>query len=144
MPVKFRFVLRYWLSWILIFEIARIIFLLYNFREVKQHDFFTILKSLFYGLRMDASMASYITLPVCLFCMAGIFIRYFNRSGIYKIYTAIILLPVLLIVYCDLPAFNAWGQRLDATPLKYLSSPKEAWASVSNLPVFMTQSRQQV
>ena len=136
MPVKFRFVLRYWLSWILIFEIARIIFLLYNFREVKQHDFFTILKSLLYGLRMDASMASYITIPVCLFCMAGIFIRYFNMSGIYKIYTAIILFPVLLIIYCDLPAFNAWGQRLDAAPLKYLSSPKEAWASVSNLPVF--------
>ncbi|HMJ47562.1 MAG TPA: LTA synthase family protein, partial [Ferruginibacter sp.] len=30
----------------------------------------------------------------------------------------------------------AWGFRLDTSPLKYLESPKEAWASVSHLPVF--------
>ena len=35
----------------------------------------------------------------------------------------------------DSESFKAWGTRLDSTPLKYLSSPREAWASISHLPV---------
>ena len=81
-------------------------------------------------------MASYIILPVCLFLLAGFIWKGFYKPSLYIFYTGIILLPMLGVVFCDLPVYRIWGNRLDATALKYLASPKEAWASVSNLPIF--------
>ena len=37
----------------------------------------------------------------------------------------------------DVESFKAWGTRIDSTPLKFLSSPKEAWASISHLPLLL-------
>ena len=37
----------------------------------------------------------------------------------------------------DVESFKAWGTRIDSTPLKFLSSPKEAWASISHLPLVL-------
>jgi phosphoglycerol transferase MdoB-like AlkP superfamily enzyme len=133
---KIKFAFYYWLIWIGIFEIARIAFILFNFGETKKAGFFSVSKSMLYGIRMDAAMATYILLPVCLFLLVGIFVSFFANRKLYQIYTSIISITVLLIILCDLPAFNTWGYRLDATPLKYLLTPNEAWASVSNLPVF--------
>ena len=132
---KIKIAFFYWLIWIGIFEIARVIFILYNIAEIENSGLI-ISKSLFYGLRMDASMATYILIPVCLFLILSLFISFFSNKTIYRIYTGIILIPVLLIILCDLPAYKAWGYRLDATPLKYLQTPGEAWASISHLPVF--------
>ena len=81
------------------------------------------------------SMSSYILIPFCFLSIIG---TYRNSKQIINwllIYTAIILIPISIIVLCDLPAYKAWGYRLDASPLKYLQSPSEAWASVSHLPV---------
>jgi phosphoglycerol transferase MdoB-like AlkP superfamily enzyme len=43
---------------------------------------------------------------------------------------------ISLLIVIDLQVFNTWGYRIDATPLYYLKSPKEAWASVSSSPIF--------
>jgi len=43
---------------------------------------------------------------------------------------------ITLIVVIDLQVFNTWGYRIDATPLYYLKSPHEAWASLSSSPLF--------
>ena len=133
---KIKFAFYYWLLWIGIFEIARLAFIFFNFNETKKAGFNNVSKSLLYGVRMDASMATYVLIPVCLFLLAGIFVSFFANRKLYYYYTGIILLLVLLIITCDLPAYKAWGYRLDASPLKYLKTPNEAWASVSNLPVF--------
>ena len=84
---------------------------------------------------MDLSMAAYLTILVCLFAIAALFIPFFRRKYIYFIYTGIILFIQLLLVIADSESYKAWGTRLDSTLLKYLSSPREAWASVSHLPV---------
>jgi phosphoglycerol transferase MdoB-like AlkP superfamily enzyme len=135
MFAKIKVAFGYWLMWILVFQLSRLGFLMYNFQETRNFPVTRLIKTFLYGLRMDVSMASYLVLPVCILLLMAIFIPYFTKAYLYTAYTAIILLPVLLIIFCDLPAYKAWGNRLDATPLKYLSSPKEAWASVSNLPL---------
>lgn len=133
---KIRFAVFYWLLWIALFEFSRLAFLIYNLPDARSFSTGELLQTFLYGLRMDVSMASYIVLPVCIFLLAAVFLNAFTHSGLYKIYTGILLLPVLLIIFCDLPVYKVWGSRLDTMPLKYLASPKEAWASVSNLPVF--------
>jgi phosphoglycerol transferase MdoB-like AlkP superfamily enzyme len=96
-----------------------------------------ILQSLWYGLKMDISMAAYLTILVCFFSIAALFIPFFRKRTIYFIYTGLILFIQLLLVIADAESFKAWGTRIDSTPLKFLSSPKEAWASITHLPLVL-------
>ena len=81
-------------------------------------------------------MAAYITLPVCIIILLSVFINVFQKPVIINVYVGIILFLALFLSVADIGLFKAWGYRIDASPLKYLSNPKEAWASVSNQPVF--------
>jgi phosphoglycerol transferase MdoB-like AlkP superfamily enzyme len=85
---------------------------------------------------MDLSAAAYITLPLALLVLLSVYLNPFRNIITYRIYTTIILFIVLFLVFADIGLYQAWGFRIDATPLKYLSDPKEVWASVSHLPIF--------
>ncbi len=136
MVPRVKFLAGYWFIWILFFEIARFAFIVFNADHVSQVNTADIAQTFIYGFRMDASMVSYIITPICITLLLALFFEFVSIKRILPIYTAIILLPIILLVFCDVPAFKAWGYRMDASPLKYLTSPKEAWASVSHLPVF--------
>jgi hypothetical protein len=137
MPARFRFLVLYFLSWLLFFEVARALFLLGTWSASKGTLFSIIAKTFWYGARMDASMAAYLSLPVAVFLLLSLFVRFFCRPIAYQVYTLLTALPVLLIILSDIPMYKIWGFRIDATPLKYLSNPREAWASVSHLPVWL-------
>src|SRR5690606_17955243 len=64
------------------------------------------------------------------------FIKLEFLKRIVIVYTSVIAIILLLIFIADVFLFKAWGSRIDATPLKYFSNPKEMWASISHLPVF--------
>src|SRR5687767_12589012 len=132
---KLLFILVYISAWVVFFELARVFFLLYEWQYTSLLSQKLIFGSLWYGLKMDISMACYLAWPVCLFVIAGLFIPFFRRPTIYVVYTAIILLIQFLLIVIDVEIFKAWGHRLDFTPLKYLSNPHEMWASMSHLPV---------
>ncbi len=132
---KIKLAIGYWIRWVLFFQLARLVFTIYSWKETMQTGIGEVSKSFLYGIRMDISISSYILIPFCFLVIWG---TYFNAKNItiwLSIYTAVLLIPISIIVLCDLPAFQAWGYRLDASPLKYLQSPTEAWASVSHLPV---------
>ncbi len=135
MAAKFKFLLIYFFSWVVFFDLLRLVFMLYHFDKTKTLSLGTILSSFWYGLRMDMSVAAYILAPVCIFVILSLFIHFFRRLLIYKVYTFIVLLSVALISFFDLEIYKQWGFRIDATPLKFLSTPKEAFASVSHLPL---------
>ncbi|MEO5942346.1 MAG: sulfatase-like hydrolase/transferase, partial [Ferruginibacter sp.] len=130
------FILRYWFCWILFFEIARIAFLLKNYIAVKNAGISPSLLSLWYGARMDASLAAYVTIPVALIMMVFVFITPGKNPLLIKIYTGIVLLICLLLILVDLNLFQSWGYRIDASVLKYLSNPKEVYATIAYLPLF--------
>ncbi len=130
------FILRYWLCWVLFFESARLLFLAANFAELRAAGFRESALSLWYGLRMDLSTAAYISLPVSVLVLISVFVAVLRNAKVYRFYTAFVLLLILLIVFADIGLFRAWGFRIDATVFKYLSNPKEVWASISHLPIF--------
>jgi phosphoglycerol transferase MdoB-like AlkP superfamily enzyme len=134
---KVKFLLFYFLFWVLLFQLFRAVFLLYHYGQTKELSFSTITGTFWYGLRMDLSMASYVTIPVCLFVLVSLFLPFFKRTVIYNIHTSLILMFMVLLVIADLEVYKQWLFRIDVTPLKYLSSPREAWASISHLPVFL-------
>ncbi len=134
---RLKFLLSYFLFWILFFEGARLLFLFYNPDKAREVSFNNKALSFLYGLRMDISVSSYILVPVCLFVIAGIFLAFFRKTVVYKVYSFIVLFFLLLITLADLEVYKSWGFRIDATPLKYLDSPKEVWASISHLPLVL-------
>jgi phosphoglycerol transferase MdoB-like AlkP superfamily enzyme len=134
---KILFLLIYLFAWVIFFEIARIFFLLATSQYAKGVPSSLLFQSLWYGLKMDFSLAAYLTILVCLFVIASVFIPFFRKKHVYFIYTAIILFVQLLLMIADVESFKAWGTRIDSTPLKYLSSPKEVWASISHLPIVL-------
>jgi phosphoglycerol transferase MdoB-like AlkP superfamily enzyme len=134
---KLKFLFFYLLSWVLFFQLARGFFLIYQLKQTRLLYGKTVFNSFLYGMKMDLSMACYILLPVCFFLLLGIFLLFFRRSIIYKTYTCIVLLFVLIIISADSELYSHWGFRLDATPIKYMNSPKEVWASISHLPIFL-------
>ena len=132
---KIFFLLIYIFTWVIFFEIARVFFLLSTMEFAKETPSSLVLQSLWYGLKMDLSMAAYLTALVCVFVIAALFIPFFRKKWIYLIYTGIILFIQLLLIITDSESYKAWGTRIDSTPLKFLSTPKEAWASINHLPI---------
>lgn len=128
------FALKYWILWIVIFEIARLFFFASNFNDTQNAGIKNIYLSLLHGLRMDMSIAAYITVPVCLILLMAIWIKRLPIVHFIKIYSSIVFILVFIIVLADAQLFKAWGFRIDTTPLKYLQNPKEAWASMAHLP----------
>ena len=136
MAAKFKFILLYFLSWVIFFDLMRLVFFLYHFGKTKHLPFRTILGSFCYGTKMDLAVAAYITAPICLFVLLSLGIRFFKRLPVYKIYTIVVLLLVSVICLADLEIYSSWGVRLDTTPLRFVVTPKEAYASISHIPLF--------
>jgi phosphoglycerol transferase MdoB-like AlkP superfamily enzyme len=133
---RLKFILLQLLAWIAFFELARIIFLLYHHKQTSQLSFKTILLTFVYGFRMDLSMACYLIVLPFLFVLLSVFVPFFRKRLLYKIYSGFVLFFFLLIILSDLEIYQEWGYRLDSTVLQYLSSPKEVAASTGHLPVF--------
>ncbi|HEU5167125.1 MAG TPA: sulfatase-like hydrolase/transferase [Chitinophagaceae bacterium] len=132
---KIFFLFIYLFTWVIFFEVARVFFLLSTMQYAKETPSLLVFQSLWFGLKMDLSMAAYLTGLVCVFVIAALFIPFFRKKWIYIIYTGLILFIQLILIITDIESYKAWGTRIDSTPLKFLSSPKEAWASINHLPL---------
>jgi len=86
---------------------------------------------------MDASFTGYICiLPFLLFLIKSIAPR-FQIQKIIRIYTYTLVVILSFLIISDLELYNAWGFRMDATPLQYFKTPEEMGATISTAPVFL-------
>jgi phosphoglycerol transferase MdoB-like AlkP superfamily enzyme len=86
---------------------------------------------------MDASFAGYICIfPFILFLIQSVAVN-FNVKKIIRVYTYIMVVIISFLIIADLELYNAWGFRMDATPLQYFKTPKEMGATISTAPVFL-------
>jgi len=135
MKQRFQFLFLYFSFWVVFFVAARFIFLTYHIEDTKQLTLETIFGVFANGIRMDFSMAGYLSvIPFALVAFSN-FLKKSKLENYIFSYTFVVVFFITLIVVIDLQVFNTWGYRLDATPLKYLKSPVEAWASVSSSPL---------
>jgi phosphoglycerol transferase MdoB-like AlkP superfamily enzyme len=136
MRERLYFLLLYYGFWVIFFMAARVIFLGYHIEDTKLLTVETVWGILWNGIRMDFSMAGYLSIiPFLLICFSNLVKKSRLENWIFS-YTFILVFFISLIIVIDLQVFNTWGYRFDATPLYYLKSPKEAWASISSSPIF--------
>jgi phosphoglycerol transferase MdoB-like AlkP superfamily enzyme len=135
MRERIRFILIYFTFWAIYFLAARVIFLAYHIEDSKLLTLETVFGIFWNGFRMDLSMAGYLSLFPFLWVTFSNFIKKSVFQSTIFTYTFILVFIITLIIIVDLEVYNIWSFRIDATPLGYLKSPREAIASITNSPV---------
>src|SRR6476660_7442178 len=92
------FIIKYWLKWIVFFEMGRLLFLFKNHGLLRSISKTEALKTLWHGARMDMSLAAYITIPVILILLAGVYIPSLRKLIIMQVYTGIVTVFMLLLI----------------------------------------------
>ncbi|MCR5496970.1 MAG: LTA synthase family protein [Paludibacteraceae bacterium] len=130
MKSRLKSLLFVYLFWVVLFILQKPIFLLFHWNSACRHSFGEWLLTNVHGFSMDLSMAGYFTLPILVVLLVSCFFSKDRLFGnITKVLTIIFLSLGMLVLVSDLFLYKYWGFRLDATPLFYLSSPKDAAAS---------------
>lgn len=129
MKHRLKFFVTYALYWLIFFLAARLFFLFYQYQFSFDLYFNEWLLTFFYGIRLDISSVGYI---LGLTGLILIFTFFLDGKIIHKIlkpFTLILFTVSSVIIVTDLELYKNWGYRMDATPLLYITKPKEAIAS---------------
>lgn len=129
--VPLIFVVAHFLFWVLVFQAARLTFCLFHFSKSLKIPFTLFFCIVAHGLRLDLATAAYASiLPFFLTIAAAMvparLVHFVNRVHVLGLLFLFSLLSV-----ADLEIYRFWGCRIDASILRYLSSPREAVASAS-------------
>lgn len=122
----------YLLFWLLCFELVRVFFVVFNLFNGFSCSFADFFGSLWHGLVLDVSVASYIGIAVIPFFIIFAFVKSNKAFKIFlDIFSAILLLAFSLLVVSDAEIYRSWQFRIDASVLSYLENPQLAIASIS-------------
>ena len=138
MKGRLKYLIIYFLFWLFFFIIQKPLFLLFQYQEWGKHSIIEYLQVCWNGISMDISTAGYLSIVVAVILLISCFtpttswVQSFCRK-----YTYATLIIVCLIIIADLFLYRYWGFRIDDTPLFYLKSPKEAFASGSLFEYFI-------
>ena len=131
MKSRIFFILRYYLFWIAVFILQKILFMAFNFRESLDLQFIDWLRVIYHGLRLDFSAAAYLmVIPILAITILCFFEIRYTRTFL-KYYNYFFLFIILYLGIADMELYSYWGFKLDITPLVYLKTPKEAAASLN-------------
>jgi len=121
----------YFLFWLVYFTFAKFLFLVYNFHLSEELNFLTWLMIVYHGFVLDLSTSGYIMIIPTLIIAISPYTGNRFLSSFIKIYTITILIIISIIIVSDLELYRNWGFRMDSTPLLYLKTPGEAFASIN-------------
>uniref|UniRef100_UPI003FEDF3C2 LTA synthase family protein n=1 Tax=Butyricimonas faecalis TaxID=2093856 RepID=UPI003FEDF3C2 len=126
---KLLFLLKYYLFWVVFSWVAKVVFLIYQYKETATLTGYDYVMIFAKGFRMDLSFGGYVILLSCVLMAIGVFLSAKILKRIFSCLTLLLLVMSSLIIVGDLELFKNWGYHMDATPLFYLKTPGEAMAS---------------
>ncbi|MBC7450541.1 MAG: LTA synthase family protein, partial [Cytophagales bacterium] len=123
----------------LFFLTGRTFFLLYHFKPLRSYQLSEILLSYVYGLKLDISFTSYISiLPAA---VLPILLVFNARERIIRLflqyYTGLWIVLLALLFTIDAELFSFWGFRLDNTIFRYNGTPAESVGSALSSPLWL-------
>ena len=124
------YLLKTYFLTMLIFIIAKVVFMLYNSSQVFSAQ--DIPAVLWNGLSLDFSTSLYIIIVPFLVCAVSIWLGGIKTLRvILRAYYLLIAIAITLAFVADTSLYEFWLFKLDSTCLQYLDTPTEAMASVS-------------
>lgn len=129
------FIFKQYLYWMLLFQLLRTIFLLYNLDEASGNGFFEVIRAYWAALILDNSAAGYIMMfPLLVGFLKSIFLpKVFYRIN--QAYHYLMIVVAVCISIAELPLYDEWKVKLNFRALTYLTRPSEVFqtASVANI-----------
>ncbi|MEY3679303.1 MAG: hypothetical protein RI924_1444 [Bacteroidota bacterium] len=132
--------LRFFVFSLSLFFLDRLVFLIYFNEKLRFEHWSAYFSPFFYGLRLDLSMAAYLTLPPLLYYLAGWFFPRIRFSpAVAKTYTQIILFLSAFITVVNLNIYREWGTKFNYRAIDFaINSPNEALASSASSPLILS------
>ncbi len=122
MRERLQIILRLAIFWMVVMIVARVSFLVYNAELSAELSWTDIAKSMFYGLRMDASMTGYILMISGLILIISVYTQRKWIEYLLNGFNILMILALCMAVVADIELYHHWGFRLNTTPLFYMSS----------------------
>ena len=136
MKSRLIFLFKYFVFWIIFFETARLLFVLYNISYIDSIPFEEILKSFWKGLKLDISLTGYILMLASLLSVIFFFTSRFFKITL-DIFTLTLIVVFTFIIVIDMELYGHWGFHIDSSVLLYIKTPKESLASTPVLKIIL-------
>ena len=131
MKERIFYLIRIYVFMVLMLILAKPAFMLYHHAN-HPFTFGDVMQVIGHGITLDLSTALYLIIVPFLIILLSIWLWSWN--GLYrllKVYYVLAAFVLALAFVSDTSLYEFWGFKLDASVLPYLSTPKEAFASVS-------------
>lgn len=132
MKKKLLFVLATFCATVVLMAVQKPVFLVYYAGEAASASFSEWLGVVWHGLKLDATVAGYVTALPLLMTLLSLWVTLSERlwRRVLVGYFSAVAVLAAAIFAVDVALYEHWGFRLDGTVLIYLSDPREAMASV--------------
>lgn len=130
--------LRFFLFWMVYFFVDRLIFLLYFTDKLTGTNFTEIANVFLYSLRIDASMAAYISvIPLLIYLIHWYLPDLTISQKIPQVFVKVLIVLFSLISIFNFNIYREWGSKINFKALDFaFTAPNEAIASSSSSPIF--------
>ena len=130
MRQRLLYLIKVYLLTLILFIIAKVIFMLLNYSD---HPFTAgdMISVICHGLSLDLSTALYFLILPFFITLISMWWSHLQLQAVLNIYYAIIAFMLMSAFIADTSLYPFWGFKLDASCLQYLETPTEARASVS-------------
>lgn len=130
MKDRILFLMFTFAAYLPVFAVQKPLFMLYQPQLPEKFPATDFLKVIWHGLSLDLTMAGYFTIIPLLIALLSVWLSSRYITLFLKGYFLFVALIIAAVFSVDLALYAYWGFRLDATPLFYLQSPKDAMASI--------------
>ncbi len=136
---ELRALTQYFLFWLIICFIDRLIFVIAFFEKIGFSNFTEIFRIYYHGLNLDFSAVSYIcALPFLVYCLLSFFPKLKPKRLILDIYTIIVLVLFFVTSFINVNIYREWGDKISKRAIDaFFASPSGAVASAESTPVFL-------
>ena len=130
---------RFFLFWLIFFFLERLFFLIYYSEKISYLGTNEIILTFWRALRLDVSMAGYVSVIPALVYVFLLFLPSFRfPRTITKAYVHFFVILFSAIAISNLNLYREWGSKLNFRALDIaIDSPKEAIASTSSSPILL-------
>ncbi|QQT24593.1 LTA synthase family protein [Sphingobacterium spiritivorum] len=134
-----RALVQYFLFWLLITFVDRLLFICSFFEKIGFNHFADIFRIYYNGLSLDLSAVSYIVaLPFLFYSILSFFPKVrFSRRWI-DIYTVSVLTVYAVVTFININIYREWGDKISRRAIDaFWASPSGAVASAESTPIFV-------
>ncbi|MBR6550475.1 MAG: sulfatase-like hydrolase/transferase [Paludibacteraceae bacterium] len=119
---------KYYLFWIVLFQLQKLFFILVQYKLMGDISLSDCLQVMAHAFPLDLSVASYITAVFGLLLVVSNWLNVRVIRYISHVFTAVVLAIVVFVLIGDNSTFSFWGYHWDKSIFTFLQSPKEVLA----------------